>query len=405
MKTILLGIMRYTGLVVFGMLLAIFVLEVGVRFLGAKPETYLRKFSQYHPILGWEKTPYAEGDFIRGDIRIHEKMNSRGWRDKEYTYNKPDSVFRILVLGDSFTEGYDVDETNIFTEVLERQLNETRPSKKFRSFEVINAGTGGYSNDQEYLLYQTEGYKYNPDVVLMMVYPTNDVYYNNKDKYGNYFKPLFEVSSDSLRLTNSPLPKPARQEFLKKLFRDLAIYPIVSKIILSNPFLMTTLNDLGFINESTLDANTTKPIGDSNNVVIPSSFGIYYKKSDKFIEQAWRITELIFKNAHQMTEKNGSAFVLFSIPDHFQVYSESWETTKRKYKVNESLWDRELPNRKISELSRKYGFQFINFKKEIDTYGWEQEPMYNAVHWNIRGNEIVAKCLYNEFLSRKLLPQ
>ena len=216
---------KYFSLVTFGIVLSVVTLELLVRLAGAKPQTYLRKFSRYHTILGWEKTPLTEGKFRKGDVIIHEKINSRGLRDSEYTYEKPSNTFRILVLGDSFTEGYDVEINDLFTEILESKLNTSSFDSSSIRYEVINAGTGGYSTDQEFLYFEIEGIKYKPDMVLLMVYPANDIFYNHKSKYGNYNKPFFQIRNDSLILTNTPLQEPYRQESIKNLFREIISQP------------------------------------------------------------------------------------------------------------------------------------------------------------------------------------
>ena len=405
MISLIKSISKYSLLILLGIAVGLLCLEFGVRMMGAKPETYLRKFSQYHPVFGWVKTPNMEGEFRRGDIKIHEKMNSRGLRDIEYEYVKPDSTIRILVLGDSFTEGYDVDFQNIFTEILERKLNEElSPATKYK-YEVINAGTGGYSTDQEYLYYQLEGYKYQPDVVILMTYATNDIYYNIEAKYGNYSKPLFAIQNDSLYLTNTPLPEPRRQESIKDFFRDMALYPIVTGIILKRfPSVAVTLSKWGFVSKSTLE--TTKSVsGVSSKEKYPSSFQIFEREQPGKISDAWHITDLLIRDLNSLTRANEGRFLLFSIPDRFQVYEDSWADTKARYYVNDSVWDPNLPDSLLSVTASRYGIPFLNMKNYLHTTHADKEPLYNGVHWNVRGNEVAAEFIYQELIRNALVKQ
>lgn len=48
------------------------------------------------------------------DFDITYITNSRGFRGKEYDYKKEAHLSRILVLGDSFTFGIGVDESDIY---------------------------------------------------------------------------------------------------------------------------------------------------------------------------------------------------------------------------------------------------------------------------------------------------
>ncbi|MBU1849701.1 MAG: hypothetical protein KKH40_03155, partial [Nanoarchaeota archaeon] len=48
-------------------------------------------------------------------------------------------------------------------------------------YEVINLGVSGYGTDQELILLQKEGLKYNPDVVILGFYLENDKPDNSKE--------------------------------------------------------------------------------------------------------------------------------------------------------------------------------------------------------------------------------
>lgn len=130
-------------------------------------------------------------------------MNSTGIRGPEYAYEKGAHEYRIVILGDSFAEGYTVEFENLFSEVLKRRLNRDHG----RSIQVINAGTGGYSTDQEWLWFMTEGVKYKPNLTVLL-FLANDVLLNTVDRYWRGYKPLFRLNGNRLELTTVPLPSP-----------------------------------------------------------------------------------------------------------------------------------------------------------------------------------------------------
>lgn len=371
-------------LLLFGVILSVAILEVGVRMIGIKPATYLRKFSEFDQVLGWRKSPNIEGHFQRGDVRIHEKLNSKGLRSPEYPYPKPEGTRRILVLGDSFTEGYDVEVEDLFTTILEDRLRKSLPG----NFEVVNAGTGGYSTDQEYLFYVTEGFKYEPDVVILMIYCTNDVYYNVLSRYGNYPKPLLAITDTGLAPINLPLQAPPQSEGVKDLARNLALYQfILNQVLPSMPALTRLMASWGLVSQETAELTTTTREA-------PLSFGIFRRQPSATIAQAWTITDSILSALRQVTLKHGSDFVVFSIPDKFQVYQDSWEITQEKYSVSDSIWDRKAPERRLSNLSKTLDFEFVNFADSL-THRNLSMKLYNGVHWNKDGNEVVAEVLFN----------
>lgn len=108
------------------------------------------------PLFMWSLMP----DFSYGSIKI----NSKGYRDKEYNIKKDKNSFRILVLGDSSTFGIGVNSlTKTYHSLLEEKLNNDYNSKI--NFEVINGGVTGYTSYQGLQIYKHKFSKYNADIV------------------------------------------------------------------------------------------------------------------------------------------------------------------------------------------------------------------------------------------------
>lgn len=91
------------------------------------------------------------------------KTNSLGFSDKEWTKAKDKNVFRIITLGDSFTEGDGAPFDSTYPKLLEKKLNSIGLSKRI---EVLNAGQCGSDPFFGYKMLQDVLLKYNPDVVL-----------------------------------------------------------------------------------------------------------------------------------------------------------------------------------------------------------------------------------------------
>ncbi len=114
--------------------------------------------------LPFSHVPNSRGVYYGVPIEI----NSLGFRDYEYTVNKPHGAKRILFLGDSFTLGWGVPLNNIFPKRLEHMLNKEHPK-----VEVINLGVGNYNSMMEHELFKSQGLRLNPDLVVL-VYFVND---------------------------------------------------------------------------------------------------------------------------------------------------------------------------------------------------------------------------------------
>ena len=143
--------------------------EMLVRVL-FKQQTVL--FPRYH-------TDYKYGDYTLRGIRPASEFwhtsvdgswrfatNNRGLRDtRNFGYDKPPGVLRVLSLGDSHTQGYEVRQESTFSAVLERYLE----SRSVRA-QVLNAGVSGFSTAEELAYLIGEGHKYKPDVVVVGFY-------------------------------------------------------------------------------------------------------------------------------------------------------------------------------------------------------------------------------------------
>lgn len=113
-----------------------------------------------------------EEDLSR-EFRIKRKINSLGWVGSEISVEKPENVFRIVILGDSFTEGLRTEEGKNFCEQLQSLLNQNPPLPN-KKFEVINGGVASYSPISEYLSFKRELIRLNPDWVLLQLF-ANDL--------------------------------------------------------------------------------------------------------------------------------------------------------------------------------------------------------------------------------------
>ena len=118
-----------------------------------------------HPYLSYYPTPnYQKG------LTSH---NSLGYRNDEFSLEKPDEVYRIVALGGSST--YDVsikDNAAIFTAQLEKMLKE---DYGYQNVQVINAGVPGYNSWEILVNLEFRVLDLDPDLVIIYE-GTNDVH-------------------------------------------------------------------------------------------------------------------------------------------------------------------------------------------------------------------------------------
>ncbi len=147
----------------------------------------LKQVMQPSNVLGYNHVPLLSDRTIR--------INSHGLRDREFSYEKPEGVKRVLGIGDSFTFGYGVHLDDCYLKQLERDLN-----RNGDKWEVINAGVTGYNMWQYLAYFEHYGYRYEPDLVTIGVY-FDDFYGDSSVDEKTYSGPRHH-SLKSIRLVN-----------------------------------------------------------------------------------------------------------------------------------------------------------------------------------------------------------
>lgn len=128
----------------------------------------------------------------------HEfKVNSLGFRDSETPISKPDGVFRVLLIGDSFIEGESVPLEDTAAWLVESEL--TRELD--REIEVINMGVMSYSPLIYERVLRMKGVQLNPDLVIVAIdmsdYQNDYSYSRDLDEKGEFRNLLFQQKMGS----------------------------------------------------------------------------------------------------------------------------------------------------------------------------------------------------------------
>jgi len=161
-------------LLAFAILLGCVAMEVALRVIFAHSLDFSMEMWKYAVKL---KRPVADPDlsfahapnrsaFLMG---VPVSINSEGLRDREFSFEKPPDVYRVIMLGDSTTFGWGVKAEDTAAKFLERKLNANLPAGYNRA-EVMNAGVGNYDTVQEVTYYETIGWKYHPDLVVLVFF-------------------------------------------------------------------------------------------------------------------------------------------------------------------------------------------------------------------------------------------
>lgn len=165
------------GIAIGGSVLAALVLlEIAVRVthLAADlpPQTMdmaaqLKGARQFDPVLEDRYRPnsHAEVRSPYGEFRVVYSFNELGLRDRPVPLRSADPARRILVLGNSFVEGWGVEFDDTFVQIAQKALAAAGSSPPVR---LINAGIAGFGAAQSYLFARELVAKTNPDAIVFV---------------------------------------------------------------------------------------------------------------------------------------------------------------------------------------------------------------------------------------------
>ncbi len=375
---------RMLGLA-FGVIVAFLLIELAGRLvMGFDP---LPGWAQdFNDRVGYELRPHQKYLYVSqsGEFEIEVKQNARGLHDVEHDLAKPGSVFRILILSDSYGQAREVPLEVNFARQLETLLNASAPDGV--AFEVINAGHFGLGTTQEYLYYTIEGRRYDPDLVLVGFYVGNDVIDNHA--------PL-------IRAWNAV---------------DTVDFPYFSPDgELHQPGMAARRRVLSWLRQNIYLANTLAgglppervEVGNPNAITeraLRVPMGVYLSP-DATWQDAWTTTDHALGALQAAVERDGAALGVFVIPDRRQIYDADWGSTLAKLPdLDPAALDRERPTRTVLD---RLGARHIPALSLLEPFRAADERLYFEIdgHFNAAGHRLTAEMLAEWLHAAGLLTQ
>jgi hypothetical protein len=372
-----------TLMIAFGALLPFLLFECSLRLFGPWPPgaydtgAYIERDARLGHVhvrgyRGWRKTAeYAT--FIQ--------INSLGLRDRHTAYEKPPSTFRILMLGDSYLEGVQVEQPQLVSERLEAMLNTTSATP----IEVVNAGVAAYGTAQELMFFEGDGRRYQPDLVVLLFYVGNDVKNNSYQieiPGGNKalaLKPYFELDRDgSLRLL--PGPPPRHDPWVITAMRRCCwSYDILEGTIFARwgpPFAHEDLEVVGGARTPLQENYATRPEGSWR--------------------QAWRLTEALLARLRDDAHAEGAPLLLVGVPDWRALDDEVWRQTVLGARGTHVGLSADAPNTQLREIATRLGIIYLDMLPPLRRQTRDGEgPFYFAHdgHWTAAGHAFAAQMI------------
>jgi hypothetical protein len=315
------------------------------------------------------------------EFSVEISRNSLGFHDIEHTWKKPEGTFRIVVLGDSFTEALQVPLEKTYPKIIEEELNK----REGFPVEVISLGRSGAGTKKSLDILKEMGLRFQPDLVLMQ-FLSNDLIDNsprlNREKKNQeerkkkYIPSLGEAYHRFLWVKPSRFNQLAALK-LARIYQGLE----VAKFSDQDKYGFTHLSMLIFAEEY----------------------------SDLWVKP-WRTTQRYILQSEELSRDNLAKFVLISFPGMWRIGSLKEMNRRIKTVSREALnyhWDFNKTDRILRDFCQKKGMAFLSLLPEFrESYRASHQRLHFAydMHLNERGHRVAAAAILKYILEKKLIP-
>jgi hypothetical protein len=401
------------NLIVFGLAFVV-VLVVGEvlarRIAPATPRTYAPS-----PTRGWKPLPHLDitwrvPAYEGGDPGpVHIRTDANGFRMGREVGPKAKGVFRIALLGDSFTFGASVHEEHLYANVLERALR----GRTSAPVEVVNLGVPGYGVHQEHATLLDQGFQVDPDLVVVALYLGNDL----QETLGLHRR-VYDPKTGGTREAPDhrivdgrmvPIPPSAAGEAPRRgggfkgwLRSHLRLYAVLSDRVKENPALRAKLERLGLVKPDR--PRLLPPAARAAHLWNAGTVSLL-RDSPPALDEAWRKLLGHLDSMAALCRERGIPMAVVVIPYRTQVVPASRKNELTLLGLAEPDLDLERPGRTVRAWGEARGVPVIDL---LPAFRAARDPgsLYFRIdtHWNDKGHEAAGHALADLLVARRLVP-
>ena len=359
-----------------GLLLPLLLLEAALRLFGPiLPGSYdTGHYLQRHPRLGHFNVPNFDGWIKTSEFTTRVQIGPLGLRDPRTEYARPPDVFRVLLLGDSFVEAVQVDAAQTVAARLEASLQQGAS----RRVEVVNAGVAGYGTGHEMLLFDEEGIRYQPNVVVLVVFLGNDIgdnaYRPDPQRPERTTRPTFDLDSERLIRVIPGAPIDTSPDLRRSLRSCCLLYNVF---------------ETGVLRKLSGGEVRDQPEFEADGRYLVRS--LYEKEPDGETARAWRITERLIGVIRDRALAEKIPMVVVGAPDWLALDHAAWVERLGGARVASRQFAQDVPNRVLGEIIGKMGVPYVDLLP-IMANAPTSEPLFFPIdsHWTPAGHALVA---------------
>jgi len=340
-------------------------------------------------VVGVEHLPGTNG-WNRKEGEQYIKINRDGMRGPVFAKTKPPNTLRIAVLGDSMTEGSQVAVKNVFSSILENDLNKCNLFGE-KKVEVINFGVSDYGTAQELIVLREKVWLYDPDFVLLAIFTQNDISNNSAALEKQKMRPFFTYQGDELLLDNS--------------FRYLKEFKIKTSWAWRGLlFISQYSRTIQLLNKTRHRLMENEKRFIRLNVQMDQlGISVYFNPKNKEWNEAWKITESLIIKMRDETKQRGAKFMIATLSNDIQVHPDL--QVQQDFIKENGLNDLFYPESRIEEFATKNKISNVILapklaehaqRNGVFLHGFENYGM-GFGHWNENGHRLAGHLIAEKF--------
>lgn len=368
------------------------------RWPSATPQPQL--FVEYDSLLGWRNIPSLTADYETQEYRTVLAYNRAGMRGPDRPYAKPAGTRRVLLIGDSFVDGYTVPAEHRVAEQLEELVGDSAAAET----EVLAHGVKGHSTDQQLLWLQHEGLRYQPDVVVLMFY-SNDVWYNAQSSSPDGIpKPVFDLIGDSLALRNVPVPQRDSSPAARRDFGGGSLLRATRWVRWNTK--TGLLADRAIRRTPALSRLALRITGGGRgpDTNLPDETLVFRPDPPSQVRDAWTRTDALLRRMRDTVRASGGELRVFYVPHRAEV--QPAQPISREPILHAGLDPRAVA-RELAVRCAALGIPFVDpvpeFRRALASEPG-RAPLYFEYdwHWTARGHRLAAEALATHLANPQL---
>lgn len=360
-----------------GLLLALLSVELVVRLI--EPREVLREFFERpDPVLHHTFIPNAKGRQKTLEFDAPYVINSHGLRNDELPLTKPAGVKRLLMLGDSFTEGLGVRGDETFTSRLRDKVAQAGFGDRWQ---IINGGVASYSPLLEYVYLKNHGLAFQPDLVILNL-DLSDFYDDIQ------YAKLAVTDAQGDPVAVRPEPPAAPGSWIAA--GAVAVKDLLKYNTRTYNFLRRRV--IGFIEAS-------RPPDRSGDIRV-DKYGMFRGTPESIDVGAWQGTYAHLLKIRDTLQARGIDFWVTVYPYGHQVSPREWDAGRRFWGFEANRVYSGRPQELIQGFCEEHGMTVVNMMAEFQAAARTTYPLYfdGDGHFSPAGHEVAADSLFKAVL-------